>query len=35
VEYVGTAVGVGPWATVQAASDSAAATVVRRIRIGR
>jgi hypothetical protein len=35
VEYVGTAAGVAPWATVQAASDSAAAAAVRRIRIGR
>jgi hypothetical protein len=35
VEYVGTAAGAAPWATVQAASDSAAAAAVRRIRIGR
>jgi hypothetical protein len=35
VEYVGTAAGVAPWATVQAASDSAAAAAVRRIRIRR
>ena len=35
VEYVGRAAGVAPWATVQAASDSAAAAAVRRIRIGR
>jgi len=34
-EYAGTATGVAPWATVQAASDSTAAAAVRRIRIGR
>jgi hypothetical protein len=34
VEYAGTAAVVAPWATVQAASDSAVAAV-RRIRIGR
>lgn len=35
VGYAGTAVGVAPRATVQAASGSAASAAVRRIRIGQ